>query len=93
MNCRKHLTANEVDKLISAARGLRHEARDRCLLLLTFGQGSCVSEACSPLLSHVDIESRVLHVTRLKKGLSTMRPLRPDETRAVKARREDGCAM
>jgi type 1 fimbriae regulatory protein FimB len=33
----------------------------------------------------VDIESRVLHVTRLKKGLSTTHPLRSDEIRTVKA--------
>jgi type 1 fimbriae regulatory protein FimB len=33
----------------------------------------------------VDTESRVLHVTRLKKGLSTTHPLRADELRAIKA--------
>ncbi len=93
MNGRKHLTANEVYKLISAARGVRHEARHHCLLLLMFGHGLRVSEACSLLLRHVDIESRVLHVTRLKEGLSTMHPLRPNEIRAVKARRGDACAM
>ena len=34
-----------------------------------------VSEACGLELSQVDIESRVLHVQRLKKGLSTTHPL------------------
>ena len=53
--------------------------------LLMFRHGLRVSEACGLLLAHVDIESRVLHVTRLKKGLSTTHPLRPDEIRAVKA--------
>jgi type 1 fimbriae regulatory protein FimB len=33
----------------------------------------------------VDIESRVLHVARLKGGLSTTHPLRGDEIRAIKA--------
>ena len=36
-------------------------------------------------LSQVDIESRVLHVQRLKKGLSTTHPIRPDELRTIKA--------
>ena len=85
MTARKHLTALEVDKLIEAAGDSRNAARDRCLLLLMFRHGLRVSEACSLKLSQVDIESRVLHVARLKKGLSTTHPLRPDELKAIKA--------
>ena len=36
-------------------------------------------------LSQVNTESRVLHVKRLKHGLSTTHPLRGDELRAIKA--------
>ncbi len=82
---RKHLTALEVDKLLSATKGSRNEARDRCLLLMMFRHGLRVSEACGLELSRVDIESRVLHVARLKKGLSTTHPLRPDEIKIIKA--------
>ena len=85
MSERKHLVSAEVDKLIAATRGSRHEARDRCLLLLMFRHGLRVSEACGLQLSQVDTESRVLHVQRLKKGLSTTHPLRPDELRTIKA--------
>lgn len=84
MSERKHLVSAEVDKLIAATKGSRNEARDRCLLLLMFRHGLRVSEACGLQLSQVDIESRVLHVQRLKKGLSTTHPLRPDEVRAIK---------
>ena len=84
MNDRKHLVSTEVDKLIAATKGSRNEARDRCLLLLMFRHGLRVSEACGLLLSQVDIESRVLHVLRLKKGLSTTHPLRTDEVRVIK---------
>ena len=84
MNDRKHLVSAEVEKLIAATKGSRNEARDRCLLLLMFRHGLRVSEACGLQLSQVDIESRVLHVERLKKGLSTTHPLRPDEIRAIK---------
>src|SRR5881396_658160 len=59
--------------------------RDRCLLLLMFRHGLRVSEACGLRLSQVDVESCVLHVARLKQGLSTTHPLRGDEMRAIKA--------
>jgi type 1 fimbriae regulatory protein FimB len=82
---RKHLTGREVERLIEATRGSRNEARDRCLLLLMFRHGLRVSEACGLKLDQVDTESRVLHVSRLKGGLSTTQPLRGDELRAVSA--------
>ena len=85
INDRKHLTALEVDKLLAATKGSRNEARDRCLLLLMFRHGLRVSEACGLRLSQVDIESRVVHVGRLKKGLSTTQPLRAEEIKLIKA--------
>ena len=85
MNERKHLVFAEVEKLIAAVKGSRNAARDRCLLLMMFRHGLRVSEACGLRLAQVDIDSRVLHVERLKKGLSTTHPLRPDELRAIKA--------
>ena len=85
MKERKHLTGMEVEKLLAATAGSRNAERDRCLVLLMFRHGLRVSEACALKLSQVDIESRVLHVQRLKKGLSTTHPLRTDELRAIKA--------
>ena len=86
MNDRKHLTSGEVEKLVAATKGAMHEARDRCLLVLMFRHGLRVSEACGLKLSQVDIEGRVLHVARLKKGLSTTHPLRTEELRVIRAR-------
>jgi type 1 fimbriae regulatory protein FimB len=80
---RKHLTSREVERLIGATKGSRNVVRDRCLLLLMFRHGLRVSEACGMKLDQVDTESRVLHVARLKGGLSTTQPLRGDELRAV----------
>jgi type 1 fimbriae regulatory protein FimB len=85
MKDRKHLVSAEVDKLIEATKGSRNAARDRCLLLLMFRHGLRVSEACGLQLSQVDTESRILHVSRMKKGLSTTQPLRADEVKAIKA--------
>jgi integrase len=78
INDRKHLTTDKVDKLMAAIKGSRNETRDRCLPLLMIRHGLRVSEACGLDLSQVDIESRVLHVARLEKGLLTTHPLRPD---------------
>jgi type 1 fimbriae regulatory protein FimB len=85
MDDRKHLTSREIEKLIAATKGARHEARDRCLLLLMFRHGLRVSEALSLNLSQIDLEGRTLHVSRLKSGLSTNHPLRADECRAIRA--------
>ena len=85
MNDRKHLSGREFERLLEAIRGWRNEVRDRCLILLMFRHGLRVSEAYSLVLEQVDIESRILHVARLKGGLSTTHPLRGDEIRAIKA--------
>jgi len=46
MGDRTHLVSAAVEKLLDAAKGSRHAARDRCLLLLMFRHGWRVSEAC-----------------------------------------------
>jgi type 1 fimbriae regulatory protein FimB len=75
----------EFERLLDAIKGSRNETRDRCLVLLMFRHGLRVSEACGLVLEQVDVESRILHVARLKGGLSTTHPLRGDEIRAIKA--------
>src|ERR1700674_3372541 len=82
---RKHVTSREVERLIEATKDSRNEVRDRCVLLLIFRHGLRVSEACRMKLDQVDTESRVLHVARLKGGLSTTHPLRSDELRTISA--------
>ena len=54
-------------------------------MLITFRHGLRVSETCRLKLDQVDPQSRVLHVIRLKHGLSTTHPLRSDELRAINA--------
>lgn len=82
---RKHLTQREVQTLIEAvSTSSRNPERDRCLLLLMFRHGFRVSEVCSLTLDRVDVEGRIVHVRRLKKGLSTTHPLRTEEIRSIK---------
>jgi type 1 fimbriae regulatory protein FimB len=85
MHERNYLVTAEVERLLAAAKGSRNAACDRCLLLLMFRHGLRVSEACGLKLSQVDVDNRVVHVQRLKQGLSTTQPLRPEEIRAIKA--------
>jgi type 1 fimbriae regulatory protein FimB len=82
-NDRKHITTREVKKLMAATKGSRFEARDRCLLPMIFRRGLRVWDACALQLDQVDTESRVVHVARLKKGLSTTQPLRAGERRVI----------
>src|SRR6266581_1629489 len=93
MSDRKHLVSTEVQKLLDTTKGRRNAARDRCLLLLMFRHGLRVSEACGLVLSQVNTESRVLHVARLKAGLSTTHPLRGNEIKAIKAWLADRAKM
>jgi type 1 fimbriae regulatory protein FimB len=72
-----------VGQLIGATKGSRNEAGDRCLLLLIFRHGLPFSEACELKLDQVDNDGPVMHVKRLKGGLSTTRPLSWDELRAI----------
>ncbi len=50
-----------------------------------FRHGLRVSEACRLKLDQVVTESRVVHIARLKRGLSTTQPLRGDQLRAIGA--------
>ena len=65
----------EVEELIDAAtESSRNKERHSCLLLPSDRHGFRLSEICGLPLDHVDIESRVLHLKRLKRELSTSPP-------------------
>ena len=82
---RKHLTLLEVDRLLAATKdNPRTGLRDRCLILLMFRHGLRVTEACAMRVDQVDLDSKILHVQRLKGGLSTTQPLRTEEIRLLK---------
>ena len=82
---RKHLTPPEVERLLSATKGTRTAERDHALILLAFRHGLRASEVTALQLSDVDLESRQIHVRRLKGGLSMSQPMKADEIRSIRS--------
>ena len=89
---REHLTPQEVDKLITAASRVgRYGHRDATLILIAYRHGLRVSELVAVRWDQVDLEQGLLHVSRLKNGVSSTHPLRGPEIRALRRlRREYG---
>jgi integrase len=86
---REHLTPQEVERLIAAARQGRWPVRDAALLLVMFTHGLRVTEAIRLRWSHFDLDHGILHIKRLKNGLSGDHRLRGIEIRALRRLRRD----
>ncbi len=87
---REHLTSDEVDKLILAARSLgRHRHRDATLILLAYRHGLRVSELVALRWDMVDLKQGLLHVSRLKNGVTSTHPVRGPELRALRKLQRD----
>jgi type 1 fimbriae regulatory protein FimB len=82
---REYLTSEEIAKLLSASKTSRNPERDYAILLVMFRHGLRVSELCSLKLSDINLETRELHVNRLKGCDSGPHPLYNGETAAIKA--------
>src|SRR6516162_9924476 len=82
---REYLTGEEIAKLLSASKTSRNPERDYAILLLMFRHGLRVSELCSLKLSDINLETRELHVNRLKGCDSGPHPLYNGETTAIRA--------
>ena len=85
---REYLTKEELDKLLAASRepgNSRNPARDHCILLLMFRHGLRVSELCALKLSDINVDTKELHVNRLKGCDSGPHELYNGEAPAVKA--------
>lgn len=87
---RRHLTPDEVKRLIDAVRSNgRHRQRNAAMVLLAYQLGLRVSELCALQRSDVDYKSATISVTRAKGGASAMYPLTGEALRALHAYKRD----
>ena len=82
---REHLTTDEVERLIEAAKTNRYGHRDALMVLLAFRHGLRAGEVVDlRLWDQVDFKTASLHVRRLKNGTPQHAPLdRPRATGAA----------
>jgi integrase len=84
LRTREHLTPDEVEALIEAARSNRHGHRDAIMILLTYRHGLRAAEVCDLRWDQVDFNGAVLHVRRVKNGTPSTHPIQGDELRALR---------
>ena len=90
LRSREYLTADEVDRLMVAARSVgRHGHRDSTLILVAFSHGLRVSELVALRWNMVDLKQGLMHVRRLKNGVNSTHPLRGVELRALRKLKRD----
>src|SRR3984893_18142351 len=76
---REHLTQDEVDRLIDAAKRGRHGFRDALMLLTCFRHAFRASEICSLKWSQISFDEASMHVVRCKGGVASTHPIVADE--------------
>jgi integrase len=84
LRTREHLTADEVDRLIEAAKANRHGHRDALMVLLAYRHGLRATEVVDLRWEQVDFKMAVLHVRRAKNGTSATHPLSGREMRELR---------
>lgn len=84
VRARKYLTADQLDRLIKAAKLGRHGHRDATLILIMARHGLRVTEAIDLHWSQVDFAKGHLHVKRLKGGINSVHTMQGDEMRALR---------
>ena len=75
---REHLTAQEVQRLLAAAKQAketRYPARDYCLLYLIVRHGLRATEACNLKISDIDLLNKTIYIRRLKNGKPAVQPI------------------
>ena len=84
LRSREHLTLDEVERLIAAARDGRHGHRDATMLLVAYRHGLRASELTDLRWDQIDFSTANLHVRRAKKGTPATHPILGDELRALR---------
>lgn len=82
---REYLTAEEIQRLMRAARKIgRHGHRDATLILVSYRHALLVSETVALRWDQLDLSHGRLHVRRVKQGVASVHPLRGPEIRSLR---------
>jgi type 1 fimbriae regulatory protein FimB/type 1 fimbriae regulatory protein FimE len=92
---REHLTPDEVERLMTAARqaGGRLAERDTLLIMMAYRHGLRASELAGMRWDQIDLKAGLLHVARRKSGSPSTHPLRGPELRGLRGwkRQQEAC--
>lgn len=81
---REYLSPAEIEDIMSAARSFgRHGYRDSTMILIAYRHGLRVSELTALKWQQVDLKIGIIHISRLKNGISGPHPLFGPELRAL----------
>jgi len=93
---REHLTPDEVERLITAARQAdgRLAERDALLIMMAYRHGFRAIELTELRWDQIDLKASLLHVARRKNGSPSTHPLHRPELRALRSwrRQQDEAA-
>src|SRR5881227_4370616 len=82
---REYLTQAEIDRLMKAARKRgRWGYRNATMILVAFRHGLRVGELVTLRWDQVDFDSGLMHVNRLKNGVSSVHPISGRELRGLR---------
>jgi type 1 fimbriae regulatory protein FimB/type 1 fimbriae regulatory protein FimE len=84
LRTREHLTPDEVERLIEAAKTNRWGDRDALMVLLAYRHGLRAAEVVDLRWEQVDFKRASLHVRRAKSGTPATHPLTGRELRALR---------
>jgi site-specific recombinase XerD len=89
LRTREHLTEDEVERLMNAARKNRLGHRDASMVLVAYRHGLRASELVDLQWTQVDFRTATLHVRRVKQGTPSTHPILGDELRALRRLRRE----
>src|ERR1700752_3716883 len=83
---REHLTPDEVDRMIAAARQRgRYGLRDGLLIMLAYRHGLRASELIASRWDQINFKGGTIYINRLKNGSPSTHPIRGPEIRLLHA--------
>jgi integrase len=92
LRTREHLTTDEVERLMEAAKSNRNGHRDATMVLLAFRHALRAAEIVDLRWDQIDFNSAVLHVRRVKSGTPSTHPLTGRELRALRRLQRESAA-